>query len=281
MQLFSILINTTDSFEDSWTPFFTLFKKYWPDFNGTIYLNTETKDFSFEGLNIVPVKNNIKTPTYKPTWSECLIRALDNIPNAIVLYMQEDYFLHDFVNDNLVSKFAQLINSTGIDCIQLTDQATLGSFQKTNYEQLLEIDQNAPYRISTQAALWKKDVLKQYIRKYESAWQFEHYATKRASIFKHNIYNVDTSIYIKGQNEIIPYIFTGIIRGKWNIEMVNLSKIEELKIDFDKRGFYNPNVSNSFNVKIKKYISMKNIQTKIISELELLFLKIIALLKSK
>jgi hypothetical protein len=252
---FALLINTTDSFEDCWIPFFTLFKKYWPEFNGTIYLNTETKSFTFDGLNIVATKNNLKRPQNKTTWSECLIRALDAIPDDIVLYMQEDYFLHDIVKSNLIDDFARLISTSNIGCIHLTDQATPGPFLPTSHKDLLEIDIKAPYRISTQAALWKNDILKEYIIKGESAWQFEQNGTKRAKILKHNLYNVDTNKFKKDKNEIIPYIFTGIIRGKWNSEVETLFSKNNIIIDYRKRGIYNEFNQNTFLNKFKLQLS--------------------------
>jgi len=235
---YAILVNTTDSFEDCWLPFFKLFSIFWHDYKGKIYLNTETKTFSYPGLNIIPIRNHQTTTGRKPTWSECLLCALDTMSEAIVLYMQEDYFLWDFVKNDLINEFANLISVKNIDCIHLTDQATPGPFQKTSFEQLLEIDKKAPYRISTQVALWKKDVLKQYLRKHENAWQFELYATRRARILNHKLFNVDTDIYIQNLNEILPYIFTGIIKGKWNKQVMNLFEDHGLKIDYSNRGFY-------------------------------------------
>ena len=102
---FSILINTTDNFKDCWFPFFTLFKKYWPDYSGNIYLNTETKVYAHEGLNIISIQNNIYTPDNSITWSECLIKALQVIDDEIILYMQEDYILKSFVKSDLIEKF--------------------------------------------------------------------------------------------------------------------------------------------------------------------------------
>jgi hypothetical protein len=245
---FAILINTTDRFEDCWVPFFSLFKKYWPDYKGDIYLNTERKSFSFIGLNIVSLQNNLNSSEYSVSWSECLNRSLNFIKKDIILYMQEDYFLTGFVKEDKINELAELMSRTEIDCIHLTDQATPGPFHTSSYNNLLEIDKNAPYRISTQAALWKRNVMKQYIRKNESAWQFEQFGTKRAYKIKHNILNVDTGIYVKGTNEIIPYVFTGIIKGKWNKEVVDLFEKNGLRIDFSSRGFYeleNKNRSDS------------------------------------
>jgi hypothetical protein len=106
---FSILINSTDSFDDCWFPFFTLFKKYWPEYTGIIYLNTETKSYSHEGLNIISIQNNKNTPNKRITWSECLIKCLNVIDDDIILYMQEDYFLKDFVKNDIVENFVKLM----------------------------------------------------------------------------------------------------------------------------------------------------------------------------
>ena len=271
---FAILINTTDSFEDCWIPFFTLFKKYWPEFNGTIFLNTEKKSFSFCGLNIVSLQNDLNTSNYKPPWSECLLRALDVISDDIVLYMQEDYFLHNFVKSDLVNEFAKLISISDIGCIQLTDQATPGPFHSSEHKNLLEIDIKAPYRISTQAALWERTVLKQYLIKHETAWQFEVYGTRRARIIQNKICNVDPSIYGINKTEIIPYVFTGIIRGKWNPEIVKLFSIQNLTKDFSLRGIYNSGSQRSLIERIIHRLEIRNIIKIVYSILGIYYLKI-------
>jgi hypothetical protein len=74
---------------------FALFKKYWPEYNGTIYLNTETKQFTHEGLNIVSKKNNLNTVQNRITWNECLIRAINVIG---VRWKKEVVFLFEFHN---------------------------------------------------------------------------------------------------------------------------------------------------------------------------------------
>ncbi|MFM9834618.1 MAG: hypothetical protein ACKVOA_00770, partial [Methylophilaceae bacterium] len=74
----TIFVNTSDSFEDCWHPFFSLFARYWPNCPYPIVLNTETKDYSFKGLNIVCAKVAIGE-NRRLTWSECLERALDYI----------------------------------------------------------------------------------------------------------------------------------------------------------------------------------------------------------
>jgi ABC-type antimicrobial peptide transport system permease subunit len=268
---YSILINTTDSFEDCWTPFFTLFKKYWTDYTGKIYLNTETKAFTFPDLDIISVQNNKLTPNKNITWSQCLINALEMIEEDIILYMQEDYFIKSKVKNEIVENFMLLMSQNDIDCLHLTDQSSSEPFFPSNYEDLWLIDKNASFRISCQAALWRKSVLLQYIRAYENPWQFEKYGTKRAQIFNHKFYTVNRDKYILNKNEIIPYIFTGIVRGCWFEEVIGLFEENNIVIDFTKRGFAKDAIPKSLFFKIKRKI--KKIPAEVRSQFELIWMK--------
>jgi len=235
---YSVLINTTDSFEDCWLPFFTLFKKYWPEYTGKIYLNTETKIYTHSGLNIICIQNNNNKISKTITWSECLVRALNYIDEEIILYMQEDYFLKDFVKNEIVEKFVHLMrNNSKIACIHLTDQGSPGDFI-SEFENLFTIPIFHQDRISCQAALWKKDVLLQYPRSHESAWNFEWWGSKRAAILNHNFYVVDRNWVKLNYFEIIPYLFTGVIGGRWLKDVVFLFETNNIKIDYSFRGFF-------------------------------------------
>lgn len=249
---YSILINTTDSFEDCWIPFFTLFKKYWPDYTGKIYLNTETKSFTFPGLNIVSVQNNVNTPDQKTTWSECLIRALNSIDSDIILYMQEDYFLKDSVKNDLVEKYVHMMQANSeMDCIHLTDQGLINYKKSEKFEGLFTVLPKQRYLISCQAALWKKSSMLSFLRTYENAWQFEEFGSQRAAIVKPNIYGVDKSWIKLNEFEIIPYIFTGIIQGRWYEPVVDLFKKHKIIVDYARRGFVNEAPKRPLMLKIQ------------------------------
>ncbi|POY38118.1 hypothetical protein C3L50_12660 [Flavobacterium alvei] len=237
----SILVNTCDNFEDCWIPFFKLFTIYWPDFNGKIYLNTEYKDFSYPGLDIVCTKvcEVNKVPhSVRATWSQCLSWTLEAIDTDVVLYMQEDYFLKDFVKNDLIEKYVQMmVENNDIDCIHLTDQAVIPNNKSIDYEGLYTVQNNQKYQISCQAALWKKETLQSYLRIYENAWQFEEFGSKRAAVLNHNFYVVDKSWVQLNVFEIIPYVFTGIMQGRWFEEVVPLFEKHNLEVDYTKRGF--------------------------------------------
>lgn len=258
MNEYSILVNTCDKFEDCWNPFFKLWSIYWPDCRGQIFLNTEYKDYRFESLKITPLKvcksHNIPH-NKRATWSQCLKWALESIDSDIVLYMQEDYFLKDFVKEDIVNKYVQLmIDNKDIDCIHLTDQAVKPETTPSEFDKLFPVKLNQRYRISCQAALWKRDVLLSYLRSYENAWQFEEYGSKRGKILKHNFYVVDKNWIKLNEFEIIPYIFTGIVQGRWLPEVVPLFEKHQILIDYSTRGFSNQSPKKSIFRKIKTRI---------------------------
>jgi len=251
---YSILINTCDGFEDCWFPYFKLFSIYWPDYQGKIYLNTEYKDFTYHGLDIVCTKvcqvNNFPK-NKRATWSQCLKWALEAIDSDIVLYMQEDYFLKDAVKNDIVEKYVKLMyKHPDIQCIHLTDQM-VRTQEKTKYDSLEKVAYIQRYRVSCQAALWRKSELLDLLREYEDAWEFEEFGSMRSAIMKKDYYVVDRTHLQFNHFEIIPYIFTGIVQGRWYEETVPLFQKHGIVADFSKRGFLNDAPPKPFMKRVK------------------------------
>ena len=266
---YTVLVNTTDSFEDCWEPFFKLFKKYWPEYQGEIYLNTENKEFSYDSLNIISIKNRL---SYSP-WSECLRFALKSIEKEYLIYIQEDYFFHSRVNNSLLDDYYKKFVDNNWACLHLTDQCTSGPFKKNvGIDGVWEIEKGAHYRLSTQAAFWNKESLLRVIRNGESGWQFEHYGNKRADILLEKVMCVSQDDVKINENEIIPYIFTGIIKGQWNPKVKSLFNSNGLQIDFYNRGFYSKQIS--FISRVKRLLMIHK-RVKLIISLLLLKLHIL------
>ena len=246
---FSILVNTTDQYEDCWEPFFKLFKKYWSQFEGNIYLNTETKQFGTPELKISSIQNKL----IHKTWSECLRFALNFIEEEIILYLQDDYFLNDFVDQQKIQYYADLMVKEKIDCIHLSPYASKGPFYLTQYPNLMKFARNAEYKISLQAALWQKSLLKKYLRVHENAAQFERYGTKRAWRSQEEIYNY---FDLLNKTSLIPYYSTGIIKGKWNrVAVKQLFEQNDITVDFTRRGYYEGVGNSKPKITIKKIVS--------------------------
>lgn len=238
MNDFSVFVNSTDSYNDCWHPFFKLFSKNWPEYDGKIYLNTETKEFSYPGLEIVPTKVGRFKDPQSLTWSECLLYAFDIIESEILLYVQEDYFLKNRVNHAKILELADLMKKNNLAYVGLSNTGNRGPFHETVYPDLWKVDPNDLYKISTQASLWNKNRLRKYVRKHENPWQFEYYGNIRARRKKEDFFTLNRDIYGK-QHEIFPYDATGIVNKKWKKEIVcDLFKENDITIDYSERGFY-------------------------------------------
>ena len=83
----TILVNSCDLYEDAWDPFFRLLKIQWPDCAYPVILNTETKEYHCDFMDVRTVKSGKKR-----SWSARLKYALDQIETRFVLFSLEDFF---------------------------------------------------------------------------------------------------------------------------------------------------------------------------------------------
>jgi hypothetical protein len=237
-KLLSILVNSCDEFEDCWLPFFILFSKNWNNCKLKIFLNTETKSFSYKNLGIITTKVSINSDR-KLSWSECLKLALEKINTKYILYLQEDYFLEYPVKEMLIYKLLKIMEDRDIDLLLLTKSDALES-----KDFIYEVKRKAKFRVSIQPGIWKTSYLKSSLRNHEDAWQFESYASRRSHKSQDKIFTVNKNFF--GLRKMVyPYKKTGITAGKWMEKIVvPLFKENKIDINFSIRGFYKPTDRN-------------------------------------
>ena len=156
------------------------------------------------------------------TWSQCLKWALDSIPEDIILYLQEDYFLKSQVQTSMIDDAVKLmLENKEIKCLHLTDQgcSTFGPSAYEGYDQCVLHDK---YRVSCQAALWYKGELYSLLREWESAWEFEQFGSKR------------------------------IVKGRWYEETIPLFEKHDIVMDWSKRGLLSEVKPETFCQKTKR-----------------------------
>jgi hypothetical protein len=238
---YTIFVNSTNSFEDTWDPFFQLFATYWPEDEVEVLLNTETKTYSHPDVEVTATRVSAMEPNADLPWGECVERALEYVDTDLILYLQDDYFLEAPVKKDLIDQWAELMMERGYDNIRLVECANAGPWNETEHDLLWEVDQKAEYRISLQAGLWQVDTLKERIRSHESPWQFEVYGSKRANWLKDQILCVNRDRFHVGGPQVVPYTPTGIVKGKWKLDIVeDLFSQHDIDVNFEKRGIYTP-----------------------------------------
>lgn len=233
--MITILVNSSDNFEDCWDPFFKLYSKYWNATGVSILLNTEFKTgYTYANLPMRCSAANSQSPERRLTWSECLINALHQVDTDLVLYLQEDYFIEQPVNGQLIDEMINVMQADPeIKYIGLTHLGNFPPFATWEKDNRLYKVLNTRYRISTQAGIWRKETLLSYLKPEENGWMFEIFGTQRAK--KRN------DLFLTLNRTLPPailYTHTGIIKGKWHPEMPALFAKNEIEMDFTKRGMY-------------------------------------------
>lgn len=189
-----LVISSCDKCSDLWFPFFTLVKKYWEGFDRKVYLCTDSKTFEYDGIEIeCPLR------MYKgSTWSENLMALLKQIKEDYVLFMLDDFWLKTKVDVEQLRRCEEVMRndpSVGSICLIHQLEPSIDNPITERYPDLIEYGLNTPYRVTTQAGVWRRDYLLSLLRKHESAWWFEMFGSKRSKRSSFKSYVVRDSVF--------------------------------------------------------------------------------------
>lgn len=233
----TLLVSSCDKYRTAWLPFFELVKQNWKEHPERIVLNTETLQYMHEGLNI----KTINSPQGS-TWSQRILHCLGEIESEFVIFSLEDFFLQKRVNAEILEEC--------LDKMKQNKQIACFRLKASNDAHLVKDDNSlfrlagadVPYRLDTQFAMWRKNILISFIEENESPWEFEGKGTQRVrgtdKLFYW--YYADNPEVISDQL-IVPYVighFTGygIQWGKWLYNNEKLFKQYGISANFDELG---------------------------------------------
>lgn len=190
----AFVLSSCDKCCDLWEPFFTLVKRHWPDFDYRVYLCTDSKQFSSEGFD-VSCPLNMRADS---TWSENLMALLEQVDEEYVLLMLEDFWLKVDVDINRLHRYEQMMQedkNIGFICLVHQLEPSEENPISSDYPELIEYGFRTPYRVTTQAGLWRRDYLQSLLRRHESAWWFEMFGSKRSRKSFYSSYVVRDSVF--------------------------------------------------------------------------------------
>lgn len=251
-----MIINSCDAYSDLWDPFFKLLKKYWnPQY--PIILNTETKRYGYPGLNIKTLQ--LYKENEKPEWSERLMKTLRHIDSEYVILMLDDFFLEKPVDEEkIIQTIAWMKEDSSIASFCFVPVLPDG-YLPSVFPGFGKRPAKGEYRLTCQASVWRRETLLNDMRPHESAWLFETLGSKRSWRYK------DQKFFAaEPDNIIMEYddkIGGAVHRGKWNNYMKELNDLEDLHIDFTRRGFNDlvPGSSHAKKVFLKSRLNSKGI----------------------
>lgn len=262
----SIVVHSCDKYEDLWLPFFTLLKKYWTPLNIPIVLNTETKSFIMEGLDIEcihPKKANVP-------YGARMLNVLSKIRTPYVIPLLDDFFLRDYVDVDMINKIISWMEEDKkIACFNCDCAAIYADWEKEKYPGFQRVPYGCEHTINMQAAVWRKKSLIKYWRPNVSPWEWESYCNLVAAKNRKDKFYCVTELGNGFCEYGIKMSGWGVIGGKWFIDDVApLFEKEDIHIDFAKRGVlhsYDKNANSPLCEPFRQSLKNIKIQSSIIN----------------
>lgn len=223
----TVVVCSCDKYENTWIPFFTVLKNTWKDIPFPIVLNTESKSFEFEGLNITTYQ--LFAYRDEKSWSHRLKETLKQIKTKYVIILLEDFFMEKKIDtERIIDCIKWMENDSSITCFNF--YKTIYGKKKCQYPGFMQRKRFSQYKFNTQACLWNKEDLISYLRDDENPWIWEFIGNIRSFWVNKKFYCCDDDAEM-----VFTYRLPGIVRGHWNSELVEpiVSKYG-ISLDYDK-----------------------------------------------
>lgn len=235
----TILLSSCDAYEDLWLPFFTLLKKYWNPCDIQILLNTESKEFSFPGLEIECVHS-----PGEQRYGKRLLNALKKVKTPYVLSLLDDFFLRSPVDEARIRQIIDWMDDDkNIVYFNCDPNQTYADWDVDKYPGFRRLPPGNDYVLSLQGAIWRTDKFKKFWYPNLNPWEWEmitNIKTGRYSGYQFYCLTDSRFSFLDYGHYCMGDIW-GVYRGKWVIEDVGpLFQKENISVDFTIRGIYTP-----------------------------------------
>lgn len=221
----SILVSSYDGFSDCWEPFIHGYKKYWPNSKYKNYLITNELNSPDEHiLKTIKVGEDLG-------WASNMLKALDVIDSKYIIYLQEDYWLNNYVNQKHLSSILEKMDENSWDYFRLIPIPGPDEiFESESYGRTTAFSK---YRLCLQASIWKKEFLKSLLFEGESGWEFELKSSNRIKTKNIKSFSISKD---KGAAYILSYCEgTAIRKAKWTLGAKKYINKEQISFDLSKR----------------------------------------------
>lgn len=215
----TIFIPSCDPYADLWPPFFQQLWRYWPDCPFEIVLGANTLEYPDQRVRTL-------RSSHGTTWTDRVREQLESLQSTYVLLWLEDFLLRAPVPTARVVEalaFAQERDATVVRLVP-RPPADIPDGAAPSFG---AIRPGAPYRVSTQAAIWNRRRLLELMRTGESIWAFELEGSRRS--------DSDTDRYFGVFATLLPYGHHVVERGKWFPHAVRWARRERVTLDLSRR----------------------------------------------
>jgi len=215
----AVLVISCDRYATCWTPFFSMFYKMWPQFDGQVYLGNNNLDYQFEDKDIGII--NIGADN---SWCDNVAAMLEKIDKQYVMVFLEDFIIKKPIDNAVVWDAYTFLREekAGYYRLSTNPRGTKKYNRSKTHRQITPLDY---YCVNTSAGIWNKDILKQLLHEGYSAWDFEIKNSKQA-----NAEDRLPAIFLSSIKNQIK-IINAITSGKWMPKAVRFLKKNGIVVD--------------------------------------------------
>jgi hypothetical protein len=218
----ALLVVSCDAYRDVWGPFFSLLFRYWPDCPFPVFLGSNHATYPDRRVTTLAVGED-------RDWSSNLLKMLELIPAGGVLLLQEDFLIDRPVQTERMTQLIGYADAKQAACLRLMPIPGPDTFCADNIE-VGAINKGTAYRVSLQAAWWRKENLAAIAHAGESPWQFENLGSRRSDELSASFLSLREGIECP-----LDYFTTAVFRGFWESGALELCRRENIPVDLKRR----------------------------------------------
>ena len=177
-----LYVSTSDQYIHLMKPFMFLLEKFWKPLPETIVLGYTPPNFELPNATFV----SLGDPDVKE-WTTGLYNYFNSLEsNDPIIYTLDDCFVvgPEQINTDIISKLVELVsNNADIGRINISNDLIGNNVKQSELEfpqSLIELTDDADWRISTSISIWNKDYLVKNLKPGWTPWQFEVEGSKQA-----------------------------------------------------------------------------------------------------
>lgn len=221
----AVVVASCSRFRQVWAPFFALFGRYWPDCPyRVVFVSDEDRGIR---LPMFAGVENIALPRDEG-WCTNMIRALSGMGEDRIILLQEDFLFTARTDTHAVRQLVRYARDRDVGCLRLCPCP--GPNRRWDVPFLGELGRDTEYRVSLQAAVWKRSVLFGLMRHGESAWGVESHGSERSA----NMSEPFLSVWRESDDTPggpVRYFITAVTRGVWENGALELLRREGIPTD--------------------------------------------------
>lgn len=169
----AIVVMSYDGCADLWDGFFECFNRNWKDCKYPIYLITNELDYApenFEDFDFRLIKTGKRT-----SWAQSMRKALESVTEEYALFLFEDYYLFDKVNNEKFAEAFEFMKANEICSMGVYGAGRYKYGTKSNYTtDYKELTYDMPYCITCGLHILKTELMVSLCKEEYSPWDFEN-----------------------------------------------------------------------------------------------------------